>query len=69
MPNTQCQVGAAASSVSAGAHSSSADLDAIASLMRAVGACVVVDESLIDAVVGVRRVPSYTGPHTTPFAW
>ena len=53
MPNTPCLVGAAASAASVGSASTPADLDLVLRLMRGAGTCDVVEERLMDAVVGV----------------
>ncbi len=60
MPNTPAVVGAGATSISAGAHASEADLALAERMLRATGLVVRVDEELIDAVIAVAgSAPAY----------
>lgn len=53
MPNTPALVGAGASAIAGGTHSTEADLDWAESILGRVGMVVRVDESHLDAVTGV----------------
>jgi pyrroline-5-carboxylate reductase len=53
MPNTAAIALAGATAIAPGAHASSADLEVARALFEAVGRCVVLDESLLDAVTGL----------------
>ncbi|MBF0171731.1 MAG: pyrroline-5-carboxylate reductase [Nitrospinae bacterium] len=53
MPNMGAAVGASATALAAGRHATEEDLRLARSLFDAVGECVVVDESLMDAVTGL----------------
>ncbi len=53
MPNTAAIALAGATAVAPGAHATPADLDTAKALFDAVGRCVVLDESLLDAVTGL----------------
>jgi len=53
MPNTPCAVNAAASGVCKGSRATDDDLAVVVSLMERCGICEVIDERLIDALVGV----------------
>lgn len=53
MPNTAAIALAGATAVAPGAHAQKADLDVAKALFSAVGRCVVLDESLLDAVTGL----------------
>lgn len=53
MPNTAAMALAGATAIAPGAHASSADLEVARALFEAVGRCVVLDESLLDAVTGL----------------
>ena len=53
MPNTPSLVGAGAAAICGGAHASDADLAKARALFEAVGVCVTIPESQMDAVVGV----------------
>lgn len=53
MPNTPCAVNAAASGVCKGSRATSDDVAVVVSLMERCGICEVIDEGLIDALVGV----------------
>ena len=53
MPNTAAIALACATAIAAGTHATKADLDVCRALFEAVGRCVVVDESLLDAVTGL----------------
>jgi len=53
MPNTPCLVGAGASAVARGRHATLEQAELAASLLKATGHVVYVDESLMDAVTGL----------------
>ena len=53
MPNTPCLVGAAASALCAGRHATDEDVETALTLMLGAGTCHIVEERLMDAVVGV----------------
>jgi pyrroline-5-carboxylate reductase len=53
MPNTAAIALAGATAVAPGAHATAADLDVARALFEAVGRCVVLDETLLDAVTGL----------------
>ena len=53
MPNTPCAVNAAASGVCKGSRATDDDVAVVVSLMERCGICEVIDEGLIDALVGV----------------
>jgi pyrroline-5-carboxylate reductase len=53
MPNTAAIALAAATAIAPGAHATGGDLDVAKALFDAVGRCVVLDESLLDAVTGL----------------
>jgi pyrroline-5-carboxylate reductase len=53
MPNTAAIALAGATAVAPGAHATGADLEVAKALFEAVGRCVVLDESLLDAVTGL----------------
>lgn len=53
MPNTAAIALAGATAIAPGAHATSADLEVARALFEAVGRCVVLDESLLDAVTGL----------------
>ena len=53
MPNTPALVGAGATALARGPHTSEADLTVVRALFEAVGTAVVVDEPLLDAVTGL----------------
>jgi pyrroline-5-carboxylate reductase len=53
MPNTAAIALAGATGVAPGAHATGHDLDVACALFEAVGRCVVLDESLLDAVTGL----------------
>jgi pyrroline-5-carboxylate reductase len=53
MPNTAAIALAGATAIAPGAHATKADLDHAKALFEAVGRCVVLDESLLDAVTGL----------------
>ena len=53
MPNTPSLVGAGAAAICGGTHANDADLENARALFAAVGLCVTVPESQMDAVVGV----------------
>jgi len=53
MPNTPAIVLAAASAACGGSHATAEDIERVAKLFEAVGSCVVLDESLMDAVTGL----------------
>jgi pyrroline-5-carboxylate reductase len=53
MPNTAAIALAGATAIAPGAHATKADLDVARSLFEAVGRCVVLDETLLDAVTGL----------------
>jgi pyrroline-5-carboxylate reductase len=53
MPNTAAMALAGATAIAPGAHASAADLEVARALFEAVGRCVVLDESLLDAVTGL----------------
>lgn len=53
MPNTPCLVGAGAAAVARGRYATEEDAELAASLLRATGRVVFVDESLMDAVTGL----------------
>ena len=53
MPNTPCLVGLGAAALAAGPGTSSADAQAVARLLDAVGLVVQLDEKLLDAVTGL----------------
>jgi pyrroline-5-carboxylate reductase len=53
MPNTAAIALAGATAIAPGAHATSGDLDVAKALFEAVGRCVVVDETLLDAVTGL----------------
>lgn len=53
MPNTAAIAHAGATAISAGAHATREDVAVARSLFEAVGRCVTVDESLLDAVTGL----------------
>jgi pyrroline-5-carboxylate reductase len=53
MPNTAAIALAGATAISLGAHATRADQDVAKSLFEAVGRCVVLDETLLDAVTGL----------------
>jgi pyrroline-5-carboxylate reductase len=53
MPNTAAMALAAATAISPGAHATEEDVATAKALFEAVGRCVVLDESLLDAVTGL----------------
>jgi pyrroline-5-carboxylate reductase len=53
MPNTAAIALAAATAIAPGAHATPADVEVARALFEAVGRCVVLDESLLDAVTGL----------------
>lgn len=53
MPNTPAIVQEAASALSGGVRATAADLETAQSIFNAIGQCVVVDESYLDAVTGL----------------
>ena len=53
MPNTAAIALAAATAISPGSHATREDLEVARALFEAVGRCVVLDESLLDAVTGL----------------
>jgi pyrroline-5-carboxylate reductase len=53
MPNTAAIALAGATAVAPGTHATKADIEVAKSLFSAVGRCVVLDESLLDAVTGL----------------
>jgi pyrroline-5-carboxylate reductase len=53
MPNTAAIALAGATAIAPGTHASPADLEIARALFEAVGRCVVLDESLLDAVTGL----------------
>ncbi|HEY4122268.1 MAG TPA: pyrroline-5-carboxylate reductase [Byssovorax sp.] len=53
MPNTAAIALAGATAIAPGAHAEKRDLDVARALFEAVGRCVVLDESLLDAVTGL----------------
>lgn len=53
MPNTAAMALAGATAIAPGAHATAADLEVARALFDAVGRCVVLDESLLDAVTGL----------------
>ena len=53
MPNTPCLVGAGACGLSASPEVPAAQVDAVTKLLGAMGVCVAVPETLLDAVTGV----------------
>ena len=53
MPNTAAIALAGATAIAPGSHASSADVEVARALFDAVGRCVVLDESLLDAVTGL----------------
>lgn len=53
MPNTAAMALAAATAIAPGSHATKADIEVAKSLFSAVGRCVVLDESLLDAVTGL----------------
>ena len=53
MPNTAAIALAGATAIAPGAHATEDDLEVARALFEAVGRCVVVDESLLDAVTGL----------------
>lgn len=53
MPNTAAIALAGATAIAPGAHATQGDLDTAKALFDAVGRCVVLDESLLDAVTGL----------------
>jgi pyrroline-5-carboxylate reductase len=53
MPNTAAIALAAATAIAPGAHATAADVEVARALFEAVGRCVVLDESLLDAVTGL----------------
>lgn len=53
MPNTAAIALAGATAISPGAHATASDLEVAKALFDAVGRCVVLDESLLDAVTGL----------------
>lgn len=53
MPNTAAIALAGATAIAAGSHATRQDLDVAKALFEAVGRCVVLDESLLDAVTGL----------------
>lgn len=53
MPNTAAMALAAATAIAPGTHATEADLATAKALFEAVGRCVVLDESLLDAVTGL----------------
>lgn len=53
MPNTAAIALAGATAIAAGSHATTGDLEVAKSLFDAVGRCVVLDESLLDAVTGL----------------
>jgi pyrroline-5-carboxylate reductase len=53
MPNTAAIALAAATAISAGTHAGAPDMEIARALFEAVGRCVVVDETLLDAVTGL----------------
>jgi len=53
MPNTAAIALAGATAIAPGAHATSDDVDVAQALFDAVGRCVVLDESLLDAVTGL----------------
>jgi len=53
MPNTAAIALAGATAISAGTHAEESDMSVASALFEAVGRCVVLDESLLDAVTGL----------------
>jgi pyrroline-5-carboxylate reductase len=53
MPNTAAMALAGATAIAPGAHATPADIEVARALFEAVGRCVVLDESLLDAVTGL----------------
>jgi pyrroline-5-carboxylate reductase len=53
MPNTAAIALAAATAIAPGAHATAADVEVARALFEAVGRCVVLDETLLDAVTGL----------------
>jgi pyrroline-5-carboxylate reductase len=53
MPNTAAMALAGATAIAPGTHATRADIEIAKSLFSAVGRCVVLDESLLDAVTGL----------------
>jgi pyrroline-5-carboxylate reductase len=53
MPNTAAIALAGATAISAGSHADEADMAVASALFEAVGRCVVLDETLLDAVTGL----------------
>jgi len=53
MPNTAAIALAAATAIAPGAHATATDIEVARALFEAVGRCVVLDESLLDAVTGL----------------
>jgi len=53
MPNTAAIALAGATAISAGTHADEADMSVASALFEAVGRCVTLDESLLDAVTGL----------------
>jgi len=53
MPNTAATALAAATAMAPGAHATAPDVEVARALFEAVGRCVVLDESLLDAVTGL----------------
>jgi pyrroline-5-carboxylate reductase len=53
MPNTAAIALAGATAIAPGAHATAGDLDVARALFEAVGRCVVLDETLLDAVMGL----------------
>lgn len=53
MPNTPCLVGAGAAGVAGGTHATAQDVQKVCNLLAAVGICVEVSESKLNAVTGL----------------
>jgi len=53
MPNTPCMVGASATAYSLGSHASKQDEEFVRSLFSAVGICIAVEETKMNAVTGL----------------
>ena len=56
MPNTPCLVGETASAMCLGGHASEEDAEIVRTLFSAVGTIFKVDEKLLSAVTGARKI-------------